>query len=419
MTGMNPGQDDETPGAVLNHGGSERDNMSRKIQGRRNRTRANGEGGITAIRDSKGRITGYKASLTIGYGQEGRQLRKWFRGKNREEVQKKLSNAQYEKNQGFFLTAEDPTLADYLHSWIDVRATHDLAELTVRHYRSLLKNHISPKLGEKRLTRLGAQDLDGLYRQMLQKGLSPRMAQMAHVMLHCALKQALKWGKVVRNVAEAATPPKVPPTRADAWTREEAVRFLDAIRQDDLYPLFFLAIMTGLRRGELLGLHWEDIDFPRRELHVRHNLIPAPGGPKLTKPKTEASQRSILLAPDSIEVLREHEALQQARRTAMGEQWQEQGLVFPSNVGTPYQPRNLQRSFDRLVRKAEVRRIRLHDLRHTSASLSILKGSSPKEVADRMGHRDPHFTNRVYVHLFPEQRQTAVLSLVDLLPEDE
>lgn len=191
--------------------------------------------------------------------------------------------------------------------------------------------------------------------------------------------------------------------------------------------------MTGMRRGEVLGLKWEDVDFERSRLMVRNNLVEVhrdgiPGKKQAGKatvssicielqtPKTAASRRTVTLSPGTLSKLREHQARQTAERQAAAEAWQDQGYVFASEIGGPTNPNYFYDQFKKLSREAGLPNIRLHDLRHTAASLMVRRGVSPKVVSDRLGHTDVAFTLRVYTHLYDEQREEAAFDLADLFP---
>jgi len=237
---------------------------------------------------------------------------------------------------------------------------------------------------------------------------------------------------VPRNVAEAITPPKVERKEQQVWTPEQVGTFLDASQLHRAHAAFYLALMTGMRRGELLGLHWDDLDWDRSRLKVRHNLVEVRGegtqGKQhagkntvssvrvtLQTPKTDASRRTVVLSPGTLSKLREHRERQTLEKVAAAEAWKEQGYVFTDALGDPVDPRTLYGWYRALVKSTGLPVIRFHDLRHTAASLMIRHGVSPKTVSDRLGHSDVAFTLRTYAHLYDDQREEAAFDITDLI----
>ena len=217
------------------------------------------------------------------------------------------------------------------------------------------------------------------------------------------------------------------------WTAEQVAAFLAVSETHRMHAAFYLALLTGMRRGEVLGLQWDDVDFARSRLRVRNNLVEVRGEgtagkqhagkatvssvrARIQTPKTDASRRTVVFSPGTMSKLKEHQAQQRREQAAAVEAWQGQGFVFASELGGPTDPRTLYGWFRTLVKVAGLPPIRIHDLRHTAASLMIRQGISPKTVSDRLGHSDVAFTLRVYAHLYDDQREEAAFDLSDLFP---
>ena len=292
-----------------------------------------------------------------------------------------------------------------------------MRETTIAGYKSALQRHVLPRIGILGLQKVQPLHLQRIYSEMLKEGLSPRMCRLTHTIIHNAFKQAFRWELISRNPADAADPPKGSTFCARVWTGEEVLRFLAVAQTDRIYALWYLAVTTGMRRGELLGLRWEDVDWHKRCLRVERTLTVAEGKPVLSRPKTTKGQRRIFLSPEGLEVLKVHAKTQTAERTRMQTTglWHDTGYLFNSSIGTPIDPNNLKRGFVTLADTAGVPRIRIHDLRHSYASLAALRGVPAKVLSERLGHATVGFTMEVYQHLYDEQHEAAALSLHDLI----
>lgn len=225
----------------------------------------------------------------------------------------------------------------------------------------------------------------------------------------------MAWELIGRNVLGAVRVPKQRKPAVAYWNSDEVVRFLAFTQPHRLHALFYTALATGMRRGELVALRWSDVDLSRGRVTVRQNAVAVNGTTLMKEPKSEASRRTIHIQDDDVAVLTAHREQQRRERSLLGPAWSENDLVFPSQVGTYLSPRNLLRTFDGLVKKAGVTRAGFHGMRHTHASLLIKNGVDDGVVSERLGHTDPGFTRRVYQHLFDEQRSSAALGLMNLV----
>ncbi|MGB9791494.1 MAG: tyrosine-type recombinase/integrase [Thermacetogeniaceae bacterium] len=251
------------------------------------------------------------------------------------------------------------------------------------------------------------------------------MVHYVHTLIHAALNQAVKESLILRNPADAVELPKMQKREMEPMTREEISRFLEAIKGDRLYPAFCLALKTGLRRGELLGLRWKDIDLGEKKLHVRQILVEArdPNGEKkvalvFQEPKTKKSQRTIPLTDDLIKLLKAHKAKQNEEKLILGKDYQDHGLVFCSEDGRPIWPRNFLRHFAALQKKAGIKHHRLHDLRHTFATLLLAEGEELKNVQELLGHERISTTADIYTKVLEESKRKAVSKLDAIVKVD-
>ena len=278
--------------------------------------------------------------------------------------------------------------------------------------------YIFPMLGDVKLKALSPTHVRGLYKEKLQT-LSPRTVKYIHVTLHKSLKQALNDGLIPRNATEAVKPPQVRREEIRPLTPEQVKMLLDAASEagDRLEALYALAVHTGLRQGELLGLKWEDMDLESGSLHAKPTLTTARGGPRLAAPKTKGSRRRVSLTRGAMDALRAHLARQLEEIDRAGSLWQENGLVFASETGAPLDRRDLtSRHFKPLLKRAKLpEKTRFHDLRHTCATLLLTKNVNPKVVSEMLGHPNIAITLDTYSHVLPNMQDSAARALEEAL----
>ncbi|HTI14507.1 MAG TPA: site-specific integrase, partial [Dictyobacter sp.] len=251
----------------------------------------------------------------------------------------------------------------------------------------------------------------------LEEGYSAQTVKHIHRLLHRALNDAVRWDLVTKNVCDRVDAPRVAKREMKAFTPQEAQSFLKAAQGDPLETLYILALTTGMRRGELLALKWEDINFKQEMLQVRRTIAHIPHQGFITaEPKTVKSRRSITLTTLAIEALKQHRAQQNEQRLKAGPAWIDQDWIFCKKDGTPIEPSTLlRRSFYPLLLKAEVPKIRFHDLRHSTASLLLSQGVHPKIVQELLGHSQISMTLDTYSHVLPSLQKEATDRLNTLL----
>lgn len=368
--------------------------------------RANGEGTISKRLDGT-----WEGKVSLGYDEEGKRKRKTVYGKTRQEVKGKLDALKRQITDGTFSDTK-LTVKDYLGQWLTEKG-REVKPQTAEDYRYQLEKYVIPLIGKLELSKLTPLKVQGMCGK-LADGISPQRANKCRRVLSGALSQAVRWQLIPRNPCDAVKPLKVTQKEMKLWTPDEAARFLDSARSHRLFALFYLAMSTGLRRGELLGLRWQDVG--ESCLYVKQSVIEQRGRIMITTPKTEKGARRVALSPDVNEVMNQHRERQEAERQLLGTAWPDIGLVFVSEVGTLLHPRNFTRTWHTLQTNAGVRKVKLHDLRHLHASMAIRSGVDPKVLADRLGHAKASFTLDVYTHLFEEQRANSAVSLLDFLP---
>jgi integrase len=329
--------------------------------------------------------------------------RKVIYGTRYKEVEKKLNEARANADKGLIFDADNLKIGEYLDRWLADAVRDTVRPRTYERYEQIAKTHLTPALGRHKLKSLTPAHVRGLYREKLDSGLSPRTVQYIHVTLNKALKQAVADGLIPRNVAAAVKPPRPTKKEITPLSPEEARTFLDAASGDDLEALYVLAVSTGMRQGELLGLKWEDVDLEAGTLQVRRALSQTKDGPAFTPPKSAKSRRRIKLTGGGVTALKRHRKRQLEERMECGGLWQDHGLVFPNATGGPMRPWTLTGgSFLRVLRRAGLpESTRFHDLRHTCATLLLSRGAHVKLVQELLGHATISITLDTYSHVLP------------------
>ena len=370
--------------------------------------RGNGEGSITKRKDGRW-MARYVVHTSNG------PKRRHIYGKTRQEVAEKLSKAVSDRVGGLVFDGDRETLGAFLERWLDEAVRDTVKQSTFENYAYVVRRHITPDLGLVRLRDLKSRDVRRLYWEKLDVGLSPRTVQIIHTVLRRALQQAVRDDVLPRNVCDAVTAPRRTKKEMRPLAPGQAKRLLTVVHGDRLEALYVLAVTAGLREGELLGLRWDDLDLGRRLLQVRRQLTRTRAGLSFSAPK-RGKARVVRLTSTAVAALEGHRAEQNEERTRAGSLWQETNLVFTSTVGTPVDVGNLTyRSFRPLLKRADLPRIRFHDLRHTCATLLLSRGTHPKIVQEMLGHANISMTMDTYSHVLPDMQEKAVDAMDDVL----
>ena len=344
--------------------------------------------------------------------------RKTVYGKKYGEVEKKLNKARANADQGLIFDAGKLIVGQYLTGWLADSVKDTVRQRTYERYESLVRVHIVPSLGRVKLKNLTPAHVRGLYREKLDSGLAPRSVLHIHRTLSRALKQAMDDGLIPRNAAASVKPPQPRREEIKPLSRDQVRTFLQAVSGDRLEALYVLAVTAGLRRGELLGLKWEDLDLDAGMLQVRRTLSETRNG-RVFEPPKSGKGRSIRLTSRAVAALRTHRARQAEEKLRLGPLWQDSeanGLVFVSETGTPIQGRNMMRHYKiRLGRAGIGTAFRFHDLRHTCATLLLKQGVHVKFVQELLGHSDVALTLNVYSHVLPDMGDAAAGAMDDAL----
>jgi integrase len=305
------------------------------------------------------------------------------------------------------------TFEEYLRDWLEF-AKASIRPKTWLQYEGILRNHLIPTLGKIRLNELQPIQIQRLYAQKLNQGISPRTMQLIHGVLRRALVVAQRQGLIGRNPAKAVDPPRYSKGEMKVLTDTQARQLLIAARGKRNELIYHLAVTTGMRQGEILGLKWKDIDWLSCTIHVQRQAQRINGmGIVFAETKTRAGNRLIQFGRETLKQLSAHRRRQDIERMAKG--WQENDLIFPSTIGTPLEQRNFYREFKELLKIAGLPDIRFHDLRHTAATLMLLNGIPLLVVTRRLGHAKPSITLDVYGHYLPGMQSEAAALMDELV----
>jgi len=366
----------------------------------------------------------YSIVLNLGVDPAtGRHKQQWISVKGtKKDAEKKLVEMLHQFDTGMFMKPSRTTLAEFLERWLnDYRSS--LSPRGYERYRDIIKQHLIPDLGNIVLTQLRPEHLQKHYTACQDKGLSARTVRYHHAVIHVALKTAVKWGLLSRNPADAVTLPKVQHNEMNTWGEDEINQFLEAAKDSPYYTLFHTALFTGMRRCEILGLKWADVDFIMSQLYVNRGLHHLKDGSYVfTEPKSARSRRTIALPPSAILLLREHREKQALEWAMLGKTLTDAGLVFCTLEGEPLRPNTITRAWKTLAARCGLPVIRLHDARHTHASIMLKQGIHLKVVQERLGHSSIQITLDIYSHVVPGLQAAAAQRFDEILnrsPEKE
>lgn len=372
---------------------------------KRTKRRGNGEGSICQ-RKSDGR---WLASVVIGRNQHGKMLRKVVYGWTKGEVQKKLAKLIPQQQAGTLGNCDRVTVGEYLDRWLENDVRPNKRASTYASYHQIARLHIKPFIGGIQLSKLAPANVKGLYGTLEREGRGARLRQMAHTVLHRALKVAVKSEVISRNPCDAAERPQAQKRDITPLDNSQAQILLKAIENHRLNALFLLAIDSGLRQGELNGLKWEDVDLVGGVVFVRRTIVQVKEEFIINPPKTAKGKRRVEICAMTVEALRHHKArmMQEGRLAA--------GWVFVSQTGKFLRRNSVRKSLLAILKGAGLPVIRFHDLRHTCATLLMAGGTHIKVVQERLGHSQIAITLDTYSHVLPTMQREAANTMQGIL----
>ena len=370
------------------------------------RTRRNyhGEGSIRQRSDGK-----YEARY---YNADGK--RRSLYATTEKDAKEKLRDAQAAVKRGEAQANLRMTVGTYLTEWLETVAAPRIRPRTLESYRQIVTGHLIPAMGNKKLAKLTPVNVQKYLNEKLASGLSKRTVTYHRAILRRALNDAVRHGHVTRNVVTLTDPPGQDHKEQRWLDIEESQRFIQSAREHRLSALWILAITSGMRKGELLGLRWRDIDLDQKKIQVRNQLQNIDGRLQLQPLKTDKSKRTVYLTTIAERELCDHRKMQVAERLRAGEHWQEHDFVFATPIGKPVEPRNLVRAFKQILQTAGLPDVRLHDLRHSAASTMISQGIDIRTVSDVLGHSQITLTLDTYSPLTEGDRRSAAERLDDV-----
>ncbi|MCQ4044640.1 tyrosine-type recombinase/integrase [Streptantibioticus rubrisoli] len=364
------------------------------------RKNPNGSGSIWLRKDGR-----YEARVYVPQP-DGTRKRKTVYGATWDECDTKRQELVRRDRQGIPTPTRSAKLSEWLPYWLEEFVRPERKKTTYAKYETHVRRYLVPLLGAKRLESLGVPDVRRMITSVSAQA-SPATAKESHRVLRSALSAACREELINRNVVQLVPAPRVQPRELKPWTLDETLTFLEAARADPLYTAFVLAVALGMRRGEILGLRWTDIDLERRTLTVRNQLQRVQK--ELYEDNTKNRRtRSIPLPLMCIAPLRWQRLRQHEQRTLADSRWQEGGYVFTTRTGRPVEPRNISRSFERITDASGLPRIRLHDTRHGCATLLFAAGVPPRVVMEILGHSQIAVTMNIYTHVSDSNRREAM-----------
>lgn len=388
--------------------------MARAKRPARGRQRLNGEGTISGPRKD-GRYVGAFYALTTA----GTRKRVYVYGRTREEAHDLLVQEQAKAARGIPVPAQSWKLGAYLDYWLEHVIKPTRRPATFALYEMTIRLHLAPALGKYQLKRLSVPIVQTFINGQVRDGQSVRNVQIMRQVLSAALSRAVREELVSRNVARLVELPTWEPAVVVPWSSPEALAFLTAAADDPLFPAFVLLLLYGMRRGEVLGLRWQDIDLGNQMIHVRQQIQRVQGQLHVGPVKTRAGSRDLPLLGLARIALATRQDQQDADRANLGSAWADTGLVFTTRTGRPIEPRNLVRSFIRICDDNSIRKIRLHTIRHTTASLLKDLGVPARDAQIILGHAHISTTQQIYTHVDEAARLDALGRLNKLLGGSE
>jgi integrase len=364
---------------------------------------------------------GWQYTIEVGRDLNGKRKQKSKGGfKTKRECQEAMIAAETLIDKGEYFIAENITFKDYLSKWLSDYAKIATAPRTYYRYEEIINKYINPKLGTIELNKLKPLHIQGFYNYCINDlNLSTTTVRQFHAIIHKALNKAVEWQMLNNNCSNAVDKPKKAKVDFTVLGDIETNMLLKRLEHMTLYIPVLIAVTTGMRRGEICGLKWENIDLDNGIIYVKEQLQKIENKLELVKVKTDGSKRKIIMLDYTIPILKEHKKKYLTLKLRLGEAFKDEGFVVFQADGSPYEPeyitKNYGRVLGRISKELAIPKIRFHDLRHTHATLMLKAGVHPKVVAERLGHSSITMTLNTYSHVLPDMQQEAAEKLNALL----
>ena len=340
----------------------------------------------------------------------GKRHNETVRG-NRKKAEAVLTERRTSLETGSFSGKKKLTVGAYLQDWLETYAVTNCTAKTVQGYKQSINCYTGPISGIT-LQKLDATHIQPIYAEMIKRGLSNRSVDALHKALSIAFNTAVKQGTIKRNILDAVIAPKVIKKEVEVWDTETRAKAMTILRESQYGDFYQLGLMTGMRRGELAGLKWANVNLASKHLQVVNTLQRITGqGLMNGQPKTERSRRSIALSPDTVSLLHEIRGKQMTQQLEVADAWTDSGYVFTHPDGMPIDPNLATRAFKKMVTTAGLPKLTIHGLRHTHATILLEQGVNPKVVSERLGHASVATTMDIYSHVLPDMQEKAALAI--------
>jgi len=356
----------------------------------------------------------YQAIVENGRDERGKRVQIFRDAKTKKEARQILQTLLRELDDGTFIAPTALMVAEHLESWLEDVVRHQVGARTHDRYTGIVRKHLVPRLGAVKLSALRPDQVQRCYAEMLNSGLQAASVRKAHVVLHSALRHAVRMRLITRNPSDDLMLPKVRRPEIKALTDEQVGAMLVAAEGRPVAVPLLVLVSLGVRRGELLALQWADVDLEARSVSVRRTLEESSAGVHLKQPKTVRSSRMVAVPASTVDALRAHHAGQQRARLAADAEFNRLDLVFPGPDGEPWRPSTFAAACRRAFKRAGLT-CRLHDLRHTHATMLLRQGVHPKVVQERLGHANVSITLDIYSHCTANMQQEAAEKIDEAL----
>ncbi|WP_209125452.1 tyrosine-type recombinase/integrase [Alkalihalobacillus sp. BA299] len=357
------------------------------------------------------RKRGDKWSFTIDLGRDANNKRKQKTQsgfKTKKEAQHACNKLINELMKGEYVEPSQKTVEEILLEFMTTHGKHAFRQKTYETHMYIIQKHIIPSLGHVKVPKLTPAMVQGFYLQKLQdENYSAEYVRTMHAVLRKAFNKAVKWQYINKSIIELVDPPRLEAKEIRTWTLEDATTFLEYVKGKRFYIVFLLAIYTGMRQGEILGLRWKDCHLKDGNISVTQTLSRTAKGLIFQEPKTRGSKRLISIPKHVTEELKQHKKEQNEQKILLGPAYEDYNLVACIETGKPIDARNLIRYYKRMIKESGVPDIRFHDLRHTHATIMLQLGEHPKVVSERLGHSKTNVTLDIYSHVVPDMQKSA------------